>query len=330
MSFAPAENVIQKFRAKTKTQLDELLVILNKDLQKVFKVAVSNENIDDQTFVDVLSSLISYSGKTIIGFGELTYISYDSIQAWVVGEEIPAPEMRRKYLELCFAATFAQMPDFALTLALILPEYVSSPGNIHVQELLQQNISQSQIPWTTLLAEMSGYGELPSRARNALEYNNGYSSYDVVLLGELLLQSEAELLRIDNLGQKSLTEIKKWLASSGLSLSPSNWSPEHGYIKVEETDEVKAFLKVSDLRRAFSRQIDLNSKFLNSHPRVLERLKTLSSEVELTVGRLATIPLPQLQEYFEHNQESIRVIEEFLKDKGLRIGMEIPPGVRVQ
>jgi DNA-directed RNA polymerase subunit alpha len=64
--------------------------------------------------------------------------------------------------------------------------------------------------------------ELTVRSANCLKAEN------IFYIGDLILRSEAELLKTPNLGKKSLNEIKDVLASRGLSLGMriDNWPPE--------------------------------------------------------------------------------------------------------
>lgn len=64
--------------------------------------------------------------------------------------------------------------------------------------------------------------ELTVRSANCLKAEN------IFYIGDLILRTEAELLKTPNLGKKSLNEIKDVLASRGLSLGMKldNWPPE--------------------------------------------------------------------------------------------------------
>jgi DNA-directed RNA polymerase subunit alpha len=63
--------------------------------------------------------------------------------------------------------------------------------------------------------------ELTVRSANCLKAENIY------YIGDLVLKTEADLLKTPNLGKKSLTEIQSVLASHGLSLGMDidNWPP---------------------------------------------------------------------------------------------------------
>ena len=65
--------------------------------------------------------------------------------------------------------------------------------------------------------------ELSVRSANCLKNDN------IVYIGDLILKSEAEMLRTPNFGRKSLNEIKEVLSGLGLHLgmdAPS-WPPEN-------------------------------------------------------------------------------------------------------
>jgi DNA-directed RNA polymerase subunit alpha len=68
--------------------------------------------------------------------------------------------------------------------------------------------------------------ELSVRSANCLKNAN------IRYIGELVVRSEAEMLKTKNFGRKSLNEIKEILAEMGLSLGmkiegwpPANWDP---------------------------------------------------------------------------------------------------------
>lgn len=65
--------------------------------------------------------------------------------------------------------------------------------------------------------------ELSVRSANCLKNDN------IVYIGDLILKSEAEMLRTPNFGRKSLNEIKEVLAAMGLHLGMDapNWPPEN-------------------------------------------------------------------------------------------------------
>ncbi len=65
--------------------------------------------------------------------------------------------------------------------------------------------------------------ELSVRAANCLKNDN------IVYIGDLVLKSEADMLKTPNFGRKSLNEIKKMLADLGLSLGMENpgWPPDN-------------------------------------------------------------------------------------------------------
>ena len=65
--------------------------------------------------------------------------------------------------------------------------------------------------------------ELSVRSANCLKNDN------ITYIGDLILKSEAEMLRTPNFGRKSLNEIKEVLAAMGLHLGMDapNWPPEN-------------------------------------------------------------------------------------------------------
>ena len=65
--------------------------------------------------------------------------------------------------------------------------------------------------------------ELSVRSANCLKNDN------IVYIGDLILKTEAEMLRTPNFGRKSLNEIKEVLAQMGLHLGMEvpGWPPEN-------------------------------------------------------------------------------------------------------
>jgi DNA-directed RNA polymerase subunit alpha len=64
--------------------------------------------------------------------------------------------------------------------------------------------------------------ELSVRSANCLQNAN------IKLIGELVQKTEAEMLKTNNFGRKSLKEIKEILATMGLGLGMKleGWNPE--------------------------------------------------------------------------------------------------------
>ena len=75
---------------------------------------------------------------------------------------------------------------------------------------------------TVRLSRKVGELQLSVRTADCLRLNN------IVRIGDLVRMSEAELLRMPNLGRRSLNEIKEVLVTIGLRLGMEipNWPPE--------------------------------------------------------------------------------------------------------
>jgi RNA polymerase alpha subunit/pentapeptide repeat protein len=87
--------------------------------------------------------------------------------------------------------------------------------------------------------------DMSIRALNTLRHGN------ILYIGDLVQQSEAELLRLPNMGRKAMNEIKEVLAQSGLHLAMEvpGWPPEgidawakklEGYEQQETSDPQEA------------------------------------------------------------------------------------------
>jgi len=80
-----------------------------------------------------------------------------------------------------------------------------------------------ELPFNPALLKKVDELELSVRSANCLKNDN------IVYIGDLILKTEAEMLRTPNFGRKSLNEIKEVLQSMGLSLGMDvpNWPPEN-------------------------------------------------------------------------------------------------------
>jgi DNA-directed RNA polymerase alpha subunit len=82
---------------------------------------------------------------------------------------------------------------------------------------------------STILDQRIDQSDLSVRTKNCLhnwEYqteNGKRFDHPINTVGELITFSEMELLRVPNLGRKSLKELKGFLQSHGLRLAESSW-----------------------------------------------------------------------------------------------------------
>jgi len=90
------------------------------------------------------------------------------------------------------------------------------------QKAVQEDL-RDDLPFNRNLLRKVDELELSVRSANCLKNDN------IIYIGDLVLKSEAEMLRTPNFGRKSLNEIKEVLSQMGLHLGMdnTNWPPEN-------------------------------------------------------------------------------------------------------
>ena len=90
------------------------------------------------------------------------------------------------------------------------------------QKAVQEDL-RDDLPFNRNLLRKVDELELSVRSANCLKNDN------IIYIGDLVLKSEAEMLRTPNFGRKSLNEIKEVLSQMGLHLGMdiANWPPEN-------------------------------------------------------------------------------------------------------
>ena len=90
------------------------------------------------------------------------------------------------------------------------------------QKAAQEDL-RDDLPFNRNLLRKVDELELSVRSANCLKNDN------IIYIGDLVLKSEAEMLRTPNFGRKSLNEIKEVLSQMGLHLGMdiANWPPEN-------------------------------------------------------------------------------------------------------
>ncbi len=118
----------------------------------------------------------------------------------------------------------AVTPEDAVAFAArILQDQFQTFINFEEPEDEKANDASQELDFNPALLKKVDELELSVRSANCLKNDN------IVYIGDLILKSEAEMLRTPNFGRKSLNEIKEVLASLGLHLgmeAPS-WPPEN-------------------------------------------------------------------------------------------------------
>jgi len=115
-------------------------------------------------------------------------------------------------------------PEDAVALAArILQDQLQLFINFEEPQLAIREEVRDELPFNKNLLRKVDELELSVRSANCLKNDN------IIYIGDLVLKSEAEMLRTPNFGRKSLNEIKEVLSQMGLHLGMEidNWPPEN-------------------------------------------------------------------------------------------------------
>jgi DNA-directed RNA polymerase subunit alpha len=115
-------------------------------------------------------------------------------------------------------------PEDAIALAArILQEQLKTFINFDEPEPLEDKEKKDELPFNKNLLRKVDELELSVRSANCLKNDN------IIYIGDLVLKTEAEMLRTPNFGRKSLNEIKEVLSKMGLHLGMDvpEWPPEN-------------------------------------------------------------------------------------------------------
>ena len=115
-------------------------------------------------------------------------------------------------------------PEDAVALAArILQDQLQLFINFEEPQLAISEEARDELPFNKNLLRKVDELELSVRSANCLKNDN------IIYIGDLVLKSEAEMLRTPNFGRKSLNEIKEVLSQMGLHLGMeiATWPPEN-------------------------------------------------------------------------------------------------------
>jgi len=115
-------------------------------------------------------------------------------------------------------------PDDAIALAArILQDQLQLFINFEEPDAAGEGEARDELPFNKNLLRKVDELELSVRSANCLKNDN------IIYIGDLVLKTEAEMLRTPNFGRKSLNEIKEVLAQMGLHLGMDvpEWPPEN-------------------------------------------------------------------------------------------------------
>ncbi|MGI4775529.1 MAG: DNA-directed RNA polymerase subunit alpha C-terminal domain-containing protein, partial [Janthinobacterium lividum] len=91
------------------------------------------------------------------------------------------------------------------------------------EEIEDKQDKLEELPFNPILLKKVDELELSVRSQNCLKNDN------IVYIGDLVIKSEAEMLKTQNFGRKSLNEIKDILLKFNLKfgMEVKNWPPEN-------------------------------------------------------------------------------------------------------
>lgn len=115
-------------------------------------------------------------------------------------------------------------PEDAVAFAArILQDQVSFFINFEEAEQELETEKRDELPFSPYLLKKVEELELSVRSANCLKNDN------IIYIGDLVLKSEAEMLKTPNFGRKSLNEIKDVLSGMGLrfGMEVAEWPPEN-------------------------------------------------------------------------------------------------------
>ncbi len=116
------------------------------------------------------------------------------------------------------------VPEDAVALAArILQDQLQLFINFEEPHYIAEESVKQDFPFNKNLLRKVDELELSVRSANCLKNDN------IIYIGDLVLKTEADMLRTPNFGRKSLNEIKEVLAQMGLQLGMEvpNWPPEN-------------------------------------------------------------------------------------------------------
>jgi DNA-directed RNA polymerase subunit alpha len=127
-------------------------------------------------------------------------------------------------LSLDVTTNGAVTPDDAVALASrILQDQLQLFINFEEPSVAREEEKKDDLPFNKNLLRKVDELELSVRSANCLKNDN------IIYIGDLVLKTEAEMLRTPNFGRKSLNEIKEVLSQMGLHLGMEipEWPPEN-------------------------------------------------------------------------------------------------------
>ncbi len=281
------------------------------ETEKAFRMwvtdLVADEILDDLEFVTAVNLFLAIMGGNAINLAYPSHVQVDSLMKWQKKIDLPSNEMRRPILLLLLAAvgkdgfTTQQMVRMVETqkTATIIEAGPSGevPADPHTRTL-------GFDPYMPLEA-FPGFSESEVSVRTF----NGLKNARIRYLGQLLVMTDADILALDQIGRKSLNEVKEILHCQELTLRTSAAL----YPELRPFQEAHT-INSSALRRDFNKMIEHSTVKED-----LEREGLQSVQLLLLTSRQEVI-----KKLGEGNEVFIQALEKMLKKHELRLGMVLP------
>jgi len=195
------------FKDAVQTAIDEAVarrIELKSQIAQLLELDAEELSADD--FFAVMDAFEKVSGN--LG-AVLDQAGFDAEvgSAWLAKEQAPRAKFRCPTLRMLLEVVIDYYADSRLfhDMFNVLERWQ------HLESVESKSPIKRELLLSKRLAEYNGYDHLSVRTRNA------FKNDDVVTVGELVRQTEAEVLRTPNFGRKSLNETKAFLAEIGLS-----------------------------------------------------------------------------------------------------------------
>jgi len=176
----------------------------------------------------------------------------------------------RSFGRLCLKEVKEFLKKFDLELGIRIPNW----RNLSEQELIKelqtrQALSQISLHQSSLTRDKNTLVKLLRKADEldlSIRTTNSLRALKVQYIGDLVLKKRSELMKIRNLGRKSVTEIENRLHKMGLQLGMriTGWSPE----------------KINEMLKTFAKDLELERKLEGEALHKSLEIKTLEDELK--------------------------------------------------
>ena len=196
-------DAVESWRSEHYAVLAEWCTEAKAGFDLIIKGVISSDEITVEDFVSVIKIIMLAGNFTQTELSQITTIASGRLGAWQNSVELPEPDMRRLVLELCYSSLHTKKAP---------PALVQMANVMDIKNPPQRKVACDDDGLSDRLWRKISELELTIRPENCLKNDN------INYVGQLIRKTEAEMLRINNFGRKSLNEIKEVLLSMGLRL----------------------------------------------------------------------------------------------------------------